>query len=160
MLPSLESLDHETFMREALAEGQQALDRGDLPIGAVIIHDGRVVARGASTALTTGRVIAHAELNAILECAQFLTDHYRECVIYSTVEPCPMCLGAIVMANLRHVIWGTRDHRAGGSPIVETCEYVRSHLDTWLGGILEEECLALVRRFSEADAKWLTGVTR
>lgn len=149
------SLHHEFFMRQALAEAQQAAARGDIPIGAVIVHQREVVARGSSTALTTNRVIAHAELNAILDAAQFLTQHYRECVSYSTVEPCPMCLGAIVMANIRHVVYGTRDHHAGGAPIVENCDYVRTHIDHWLRGVLEAECFALIQRFREEDAAWL-----
>ncbi len=153
----IEALDHQFFMRQALQEAEAALRRGDLPIGAVVVHASQVVGRGSSTRVTSGCHIAHAELNALLSCSPYLGEHHDECVIYSTVEPCPMCLGAIVMSDLHHVIFGAFDYRAGASHMIERVPYVAHHIRTYLGGVFEESCLHLIRQYSETDADIIQG---
>jgi len=153
----INSLDHEAFMREAIAEAERALQRGDTPIGAVIVHEGQVVGRGGNERRTRGHHLAHAELNALLSCPEVLGDHHDSCVLYTTVEPCPMCLGAVVMADIPHVVFGAHDYRAGAALIVERVPYVAHHIRTYLGGILEAECLDMVRRSSPTDADIIAG---
>lgn len=151
------TLDHEFFMREALQQAEAALSRGDLPIGAVVVHANRVVGRGSSTRATTGCHIAHAELNALFSCSSYLREHHDECVVYSTVEPCPMCLGAIVMSDIPHVVFGAFDYRAGATHMLQHVPYVGHHIRTYLGGVLEEDCLGVIRRHSETDADIIQG---
>lgn len=149
--------DHAHFMREALREAEAALRRGDLPIGAVIRHGDAIVGRGSNARKTGRRHLAHAELEALLSCPEYLEDHHAECIVYSTVEPCPMCLGAIVMADVPQVVFGAFDYRAGATQMVARVPYVAHHLRTYLGGVLEEDCLALVRQYSPVDADIIQG---
>ena len=86
-----QDLDHEAFMREALVEAEKALRRGDRPIGAVIVHNGQVVARGSNTFFTDHCHIAHAEMNALYAAADYVWERPCGCTIYTTVEPCVMC---------------------------------------------------------------------
>ena len=153
----VETLDHHLFMRQALQDAEAALRRGDLPIGAVVVHGNRVVGRGSSTRNTSRCHITHAELNALLSSSEYLREHHDDCVVYSTVEPCPMCLGAIVMWDIHHMVFGAFDYRAGATHMVERVPYVAHHIRTYLGGVLENECLGLIRQYSEVDADIIQG---
>jgi tRNA(adenine34) deaminase len=154
----IKSLDHQSFMRQALQEAEGALRRGDVPIGALVVQGGQVVGRGTNTRNTRQCDLHHAELNALLSCSQYLMGrHHDECVIYSTVEPCPMCLGAIVMCDIDHVVFGAFDYRAGATHMVERVPYVAHHIRTYRGGVLEEACLDLIRQYSETNADFLQG---
>jgi tRNA(adenine34) deaminase len=149
----LESLDHEKFMAEALREAEAALKRGDRPVGAVIVHHGKIVARGSNTFTTDRSHVAHAELKAILSCASYLHEYGPECVIYTTTEPCYMCLGAIVMANIRNIVFGMRDDLVGGQPLIRHVPHIRQRVHNYLGGVLEDRCINLCRRYSNVEAK-------
>lgn len=149
----LKDLDHEKFMAEALREAEAALKRGDRPVGAVIVHDGKIVARGSNTSATDRSNLSHAELKALLACAPYLYDHGTECVIYTTVEPCVMCLGAIVMANIRNIVFGMRDDLVGGQPLIRHVPHIRQRVHNYLGGVLEDRCIDLYRRYSNVEAK-------
>lgn len=129
-------------MREALHEATLAWRQGERPIGAVIVCDGLVVARGRARHQERHSDLAHAELNALLEAERFLADHADRCVLYTTVEPCVMCLGAIVMSNIRHVVYGLADHWIEPGQML-AMDYVRRHIQHYLGGILERESMAL-----------------
>ena len=153
----VEAVDHHLFMGQALQEAEAALDRGDLPIGALVVHGNRVVGRGSSRRNTGGCKIAHAELNALFSCSEYVGEHHDECIVYSTVEPCPMCLGAIIMADVHHVVFGAFDYRAGATHMIERVPYVAHHIRTYLGGVLEEDCLALIRQYSETEADIIEG---
>ena len=147
------TMNHEAFMREALREAEVALRRGDRPIGAVIVHNGVIIGRGSSGYVTHQSDIAHAELNALLECAPVLQEHGRECVIYTTCEPCVMCLGAIIMASIRYVVYGMPDNYIRARSIIETVDYVKHRVHGYVGGILEQECVTLYKRFSEEECE-------
>lgn len=156
-----QDLDHEVFMRKALAEAEKALLRGDRPIGAVIVHDGQVVARGSNTFFTDHCHIAHAEMNALYAAADCLWERPSGCTIYTTVEPCVMCLGAIVNAHVRNVVFGVFDNHIRARDAVLAVEYIRQRLHGYVGGVLEDECMDLYRRFSEEEARLvLTGSRR
>ena len=150
-MQSFETMDHEGFMAEALREAELALARGDRPIGAVIVHDGTVIARASNASATDRSHVAHAELNAIMSCASYLHDHGPECVIYTTAEPCYMCLGAIVMANIHSIVFGMRDGLVGGEPLIRQVPHICQRVHNYVGGILEDRCVKLYRQYSEAE---------
>ena len=142
----------ESFMREALKEAEAALLRGDRAIGAVIVQDGHAVGRGSSTYSSGRNNIAHAEINAINSCAAFLQEHGPGCTIYTTCEPCVMCLGAIVMANIREIVFGMPDNHIQPGRVIEAVPYIKKRVFRYTGGVLQDDCVALFRLFSEKEA--------
>ncbi len=143
MLFDFNSLDHEYFMREALKEAEEAGLAGERPIGAVIVHDGQVIGRGHARHLGRTSKIAHAEMNALHQAEQYLCRNtHGNCVIYSTVEPCVMCLGAIVMADIDNVVFGLEDNWIKPSRML-AIDYVRRHIRNYIGGVLAEESARL-----------------
>jgi tRNA(adenine34) deaminase len=140
----LNSLDHEFFMREALKEAALAMQAGERPIGAVIVHHGMIAGRGRAEHLGRHNRLAHAELNALLVAASSLYDHpHDNAVIYTTVEPCEMCLGAIVMSDaVNHVVFALADRWIDPSPLL-MLPHVRRHILSYLGGVLEQESASL-----------------
>ena len=142
----------EAFMKEALLEAKAAFHRGDRPIGAVIVHGTQVVARASNTYKSGQSDIAHAELNAILSCASYLQKYGHDCVIYTTCEPCVMCLGAIIMANIQEIVFGMPDNYIQGRLTIDTIPYVKKRVHRYTGGVLQKTCEALFRRFSEEEA--------
>ncbi len=141
------ALDHEAYMREALAEARLALEAGERPIGAVIVYDGRIVGRGHAEHRGQHSRLAHAEMNALLRTANMLYDHpHEDAVLYTTVEPCEMCLGAIVMSDaVNHVVYALADRWANASVMLEM-PHVRRHIRNYVGGVLEAESMALFER--------------
>jgi tRNA(adenine34) deaminase len=139
-----DSLDHALFMREALQEAAFAMQAGERPIGAVIVHQGQIVGRGRAEHLGRHNRLAHAELNALLATATSLYDYpHDNGVIYTTLEPCEMCLGAIVMSDVvNHVVFALADCWINPQPILEI-PHVRRHIQHYVGGVLEAESAAL-----------------
>ena len=138
-----DALDHERFMREALLCAQEAKDRGDLPIGAVLVCDGAVAARGRNSINSSRNQLRHAEIDALEAARELVFSRHDDCVIYTTVEPCVMCLGTIAMADVRHVVFGAPDPRRGGTDMWRNVAYVQKEILRYEGGVLEAECLAL-----------------
>jgi tRNA(Arg) A34 adenosine deaminase TadA len=143
---ALPPLDVEACMREALALAEAAGAAGELPVGAVVVLDGAVVGRGHARKRERRTQLAHAELEALLDAGEVLLERHDEAVLLTTVEPCPLCLGATVMADVPHVIFAAHDHEAGMGVVVETVPYVRRHIATYRGGVLEAESRALIAR--------------
>ena len=140
------ALDHEHYMREALKEAELSLKAGERPIGAVIVHDNRIIGSGRAQPLARKSEVAHAELNAILQAEQYLYENvHGECVIYATVEPCVMCLGAIVMANVDNVVYGLEDNWIKPRGMLNM-DYVRRHIKNYVGGVLAEASMSLWER--------------
>ncbi len=137
------SMDHESFMRIALQEAELAARAGERPVGAVIVHDNRIIGRGHAQHKMRESDIAHAELNALLQAENYLNVHARDnCIIYSTLEPCVMCLGAVVMSNIPHVVFALSDNWIRPQDMLKM-EYVRRHIKNYLGGILAESSAIL-----------------
>ncbi len=136
------SLKHDLFMREALKEAERALQAGERPIGAVVVHRGKIIGRGQATHTKRHSEIAHAELNALIQAEKYLRDHNHECTIYTTVEPCVMCLGAIVMSDISNVVFALPDRRISPAQMLEL-DYVKRHIQNYVGGVLEAESVAL-----------------
>jgi tRNA(adenine34) deaminase len=140
----------EPFMRLALEEAERALDCGEVPIGAVIVVGGEVVARGYNRPLGNIDPTAHAEIVALREAAATL-GNYRltEAVVYVTLEPCLMCVGALVHARVRRVVFGAHEPKTGalGSTIDALAIPTLNHRFATTGGVLESECREVVQRF-------------
>ena len=133
------------FMRQAIIEARKALSRKEVPIGAVIVHDGRVVGRGHNLVETLGDATAHAEMQAITAAAASFGGKYlSECTLYVTVEPCVMCAGACFWSQIGRVVYGTEDPKRGAS--VTGCNLFHPRTAVQ-GGVLEAECRELITAF-------------
>ena len=142
--------ESESFMREALLEAEKALAAGEVPIGAVMVRDGEIIARGHNLRNTAKNPLRHAEIDIINEAAGIVGDwRLEDCTLYVTVEPCPMCAGAIVQARIPKVVFGTRNSKAGcsGSVLDVLHEPKLNHQVETEEGILQEECAEIMRRF-------------
>lgn len=144
-------------MREAIREARMALDAGEMPVGCVIADaSGRVIARAHNERESLRDPTAHAEILAIRRAALALGNwRLAGCTIYVTLEPCPMCAGAIVMARLARVVYGARDERGGctGSLYRLTEDPAFNHFAPADGGLLQHECAALINEFFEAGRR-------
>ena len=140
----------EYFMRLAIREAERALEHDDVPIGAVIVRDGEVIGAGHNEREERADPTAHAEMIALREAARSLQSwRVLDAVMYVTVEPCAMCAGAIVLARLPRVIYGTTDPKAGaaGSVFDILREPRLNHNPQVAGGLLAEDCADLLRAF-------------
>jgi tRNA(adenine34) deaminase len=138
------------FMRAALVLAEDAAKAGEVPVGAVVVKDGQVIGRGFNRPITTSDPTAHAEIVALREAAALL-GNYRlpGCELYVTLEPCAMCVGAMVHARIERVIYGTRDPKTGacGSIVDLPALATFNHHGTFEGGVLAEECGGVLKRF-------------
>jgi tRNA(adenine34) deaminase len=134
----------------ALAQAQAAQRVGEVPVGAVVVHQGRVVGAGHNSPIGDHDPSAHAEINALRQAAQNLGNYRLEdCTLYVTLEPCAMCAGAMLHARLARVVYGAADPKTGacGSVINLFAEEKLNHHTTVTGGVLAEECGQLLRDF-------------
>ena len=140
----------EAFMREALALAAQAAAAGEVPVGAVVVRDGRVIGRGANRPVSSSDPTAHAEIVALREAAAAEGNaRLPGCALYVTLEPCAMCVGAMVHARLARVVYGAADPKTGAcGGIVDLPAIAHwNHHGVFTGGVLAEECGAVLRRF-------------
>ena len=140
-------------MRAALEEARRAASREEVPIGAVVMHDGAVVARAYNETVARRDPTAHAELLAVQQALRHLrTDRLTDCALYVTLEPCAQCAGAIVLVKLGRLVFGAYDDKAGmcGS-VGDVLRHPRlNHRVEVIGGVLVEECRALLQEFFRA----------
>ena len=134
-------------MHEALKEAEEAGRQGEYPIGAVVVVDGEIVSRGRSRQFQLRSQLAHAELDALQSGAKHLWSDHERAILFTTVEPCPLCLGAAVMADVPHIVYAHPDPAIQSALAVERVPYIGRHIDTYLGGILRDESRALVARY-------------
>ena len=133
------------YMRDALREAQAALEEGEVPIGAVVVCKGRIIARGHNLTETLNDVTAHAEMQAVTAAASWLGGKYlNDCTLYVTVEPCPMCAAALNWAQVGRIVYGAADPRRGYSLFTPPLLHPRTQVTT---GILSDECSALMKEF-------------
>ena len=136
----------EYYMRIALAEAAEAYEAGEIPIGAVITVNGKIIARAHNRTEALNDVTAHAEMQAITSAAEYLGGKYLpDCTLYVTVEPCPMCAGAIGWSQIRRVVYGASDEKRGYSRIMSRSPFHPKC--TVSSGVLAEECASLMRSF-------------
>jgi tRNA(adenine34) deaminase len=140
----------EYFMRLALREAERALEHDDIPVGCVVVKDGEVIGSGHNEREVRGDPTAHAELIALRDAARKLGSwRVLDSVLYVTLEPCAMCAGAIVLARVPRVVFGTPDPKAGacGSVLNVLAEPRLNHRPQVESGLLAEDCAALLRSF-------------
>ena len=141
---------HAAWMRRALLQAQSAMEQEEVPVGAIIVHDGRIVGEGFNQRETLNDPTAHAEILAITQAAQQLGSwRLTDCTLYVTLEPCPMCAGAIVQARIPRVVYGTTDPKGGACHTLYsiTDDPRLNHRCTVLGGVLQEECRQILQEF-------------
>jgi len=138
-------------MRLALAEAVQALVAGDIPVGAVVVFDGEVVSRGRNATETLRSDLAHAEHDAVSRIPEFLWTHRRQCTVYTTLEPCAMCLGSIVYSSVDRVIYGAGDPLCATDATIRCTPYYNRRRLVLIGGVLEAECQALLNAYHERN---------
>lgn len=141
---------HELWMKEALREANKAREVGEVPIGAVIVKDGVVIGRGYNLRETSADPTAHAEMIAIREASEALRAwRLLDCTLYVTLEPCPMCAGAIVQSRVPTVVFGTPDPKAGcAGTLMNLLQESRfNHRTEVIAGVLQEECAAQLTDF-------------
>ncbi len=142
-------MDHEGWMREALVLADEAAAAGEVPVGCVIVREGRIIGRGRNRREEDRSALAHAELDAIREACSAVGDwRLSDCGLYVTLEPCPMCAGAILNARLKWLCFGARDEKTGScGSVLNLFEENYGYRPAIYGGILEAECLARMRSF-------------
>lgn len=135
----------EIMMREALKEAQAAMTAGEIPIGAVVSWKGRIIGRGHNMTEKLHDTTAHAEMIAITAATEALGGKYlTDCTLYVTVEPCPMCAGALAWSQVSRIVYGAPDPRRGYSLFSPSLLHPRTEA---IGGVLQEDCSALMLEF-------------
>lgn len=135
----------EKYMREALREAHLAADAGEIPIGAVVVWKGRIIGRGHNQTEQLHDTTAHAEMLAITAATGTMGGKYlSDCTLYVTVEPCPMCAGAMAWSQLGRVVYGAPDQRRDYSLFTPSLLHPRTEA---VGGVLQEECVQLMLDF-------------
>lgn len=139
------------FMNEALSLAREAAENGEVPVGAVIVRNGEIIARGRNMREEKQNALSHAEIEAINEACKVLNSwRLEDCELYVTLEPCPMCAGAIINARIKTLIFGAFDSKAGSiDSIVNLCDLPYNHKVEVYGGICEDECLNVMTEFFE-----------
>lgn len=155
-----ELLDHRRFLAAALREAHKAWAEGEIPVGSVIVNSsGRIVARGRNQMVRRRDPTAHAEVVALRRAISRLAPEARsDWTLYSTLEPCPMCLGMVVMLHLRGLVWAAPDRRAGAADLLHANPYMRRHRDGMQVVAcpdpgLERECAELHTRYWLAQGR-------
>lgn len=143
-------MNDEDFMRLALAQAQQAYALGEVPVGAVVVHHGQVIASGFNQPISSSDPSAHAEVVAIRQAAKAL-NNYRllDCTLYVTVEPCTMCAGLLIHSRIARVVFGTSEPKAGamGSALNLPAQPFYNHVLNVEGGVLAAQCSQLMSEF-------------
>ena len=140
----------ERFMVEALKEAQKALEKDEVPVGAVIVHEGKVIARAHNQNILLRDPTAHAEMVAITVATSALqSERLLKTDLYVTIEPCAMCAGALVLARVQRIVFGAKDLKAGACGSLLNIAHHRSlnHRIAITGGVLEAECRSLLQEF-------------
>lgn len=144
------STKDERYMREALLEAQQAFDKDEVPVGAVIVHEDKIIARAHNLRETTQDPTTHAEMLAIQAASHYLGSfRLEDCTLYVTLEPCVMCSGALVLSRVPRVVYGATDPKGGAAgSLMNLLEEPRfNHRAEVISGVLEEECSTMLKYF-------------
>ncbi|MDR0973646.1 MAG: nucleoside deaminase [Prevotellaceae bacterium] len=138
-------LDDISFMRQALREAGLAATRGEVPVGAVVVSQGRIIARGHNLTETLTDATAHAEMQVITAAASVLGGKYlNDCTLYVTVEPCVMCAGAIAWSQLGRLVYGAADEKRGFRRYAPEALHPKTEV---VAGVLSDECATLMQEF-------------
>lgn len=138
-------LNDEYYMRQALTEARIAFDENEVPIGAVVVCQGRIIARAHNLTQTLNDVTAHAEMQAITAAANVLGGKYlTDCTLYVTLEPCPMCAGGLLWSQISKIVYGAKDEKKGYSLFSPDILHPKTAV---VKGVLQEECISLMKDF-------------
>ena len=138
-------LDDGYFMKQALSEAVMAFDKGEAPVGAVIVCERRIIARAHNLTETLTDVTAHAEMQAITAAASVLGGKYLiDCTMYVTIEPCPMCAGALAWAQIGRIVYGAGDEKRGFTKLAPNILHPKTSVHA---GVLADEAALLMKRF-------------
>ncbi len=144
-------MDDNFYMNEALKEAQKAFEAGEVPVGAVIVRkrDRKIVGRGHNRRETDKNPLSHAEIAAIYQAAETLGGwRLIDCELYVTLEPCPMCCGAVINSRLERVVYGADDYKAGSVSSVQSMfELPYNHKPKVTAGVMESECSGILKEF-------------
>ncbi len=141
----MELFSDEYFMREALKEAQKAFDRDEVPVGAVIVSNKKIIARAHNLTETLNDVTAHAEMQAFTSAANQLGGKYlKDCILYVTLEPCLMCAGAAAWTQIPNIVFGASDPKKGYSKVSKSVMHPKTNVQK---GVLEQECSQLLSLF-------------
>ena len=133
------------YMKQALLEASKAYERGEVPVGAVVVCKGRIIARAHNLTETLNDVTAHAEMQAITAAANYLGGKYlTDCSLYVTVEPCVMCAGAIAWSQMGRLVFGSKDEKRGYQKYAPNALHPKTAV---LQGVLDDECTLLMKEF-------------
>ena len=136
-------------MKLAILEAEKAAEKGEVPVGAVIVKNGEVIAAGHNLREEKQNALSHAEMEVInIACKKLGSWRLDDCELYVTLEPCPMCTGAIINARIKTVIFGAYDSKMGCmDSVINLCDYPFNHRPEIYGGIMEDDCLAVLQNF-------------
>jgi len=141
----IEPFSDEYFMKKAFAEALQAFDEGEIPVGAVVVAGGKIIARAHNLTETLNDVTAHAEMQAITAAANLLGGKYlNDCTLYITLEPCTMCAGALGWSQIGKVVYGASDEKRGFKKFAPKVLHPKTEI---VGGVFEIECAELLQEF-------------
>jgi len=147
----IEPYNDEYFMRQALLEANKAVEKNEVPVGAIIVCNNQIIARAHNLTEQLTDVTAHAEIQAITAAAQYLGAKYlKSCAMYVTLEPCKMCAGALYWSQIDKVVFGTRDEERGAGTVSPTLYHPSTLV---LNGILKEECQDVLKKFFRKKRK-------
>lgn len=142
-------MDNTFFMEKALIEAKKAYEANEVPVGAVIVRDGRIISDGRNNREESKDATGHAEILAIRKaCEKLGTWRLEDCELYVTLEPCPMCMGAIINSRIKRVVFGAKDAKAGAcGSVINLNNYPFNHKPETLSGIMAEECRSILSDF-------------
>ena len=141
----IEPFNDEYFMKRAFAEAVVAYEKDEIPVGAVVVSKGKIIARAHNLTETLNDVTAHAEMQAITAAANLLGGKYlNDCVLYVTLEPCVMCAGALAWSQIGKIVYGASDEKRGYKKLAPGAVHPKTEI---VGGVLETECRELIQDF-------------
>jgi len=147
----MELFSDEYFMNEALKEARKAFDSDEVPVGAVIVANNKIIARAHNYTERLNDVTAHAEMQIITAAANSIGGKYlNECTLYVTLEPCPMCAGALHWSHITKIVYGAKDEKRGYTSVAPAILHPKT---TVVNGVLEHECATLLKDFFQAKRK-------
>lgn len=136
-------------MKAAITEAKKARNIDEVPVGCVIVHNNKIIARGHNTREKDQSVLGHAEINAIKKASKKIGSwRLEECDIYVTLEPCSMCSGAIIQSRIKNLYYGAKDSKTGAAgSVLNLFSYTFNHQVNVVGGIMEDECSRIIKDF-------------
>lgn len=142
-------MDKEFFMKAALKEAKKAYNRGEVPVGAVVVKDNEIISKGYNLKESKNNTIKHAEIIAIERASKAMNSwRLEDCDIYITMEPCPMCMGAIINSRIRKIYYGVSDKKSGAcGSVIDLTKYKFNHIPKYEKNILKNECREILQQF-------------